>query len=192
MDDKALEKEAIRAEAKRTRSFMSLDSDEYDTLKNNFFDKIPVNEGDCIAAYWPKDRELDPHTIIDEALERRFDVCLPVVQKEEKVLRFARYTHETDMVEGAYKIAHPVVSDDTGWLEPDIVIVPMLAYDRKGYRLGYGGGYYDATLTALKEKKNVLAVGLAYAKQACLFNLPTEEHDVPMDWIVTEQGAHKF
>ncbi|MBI1302011.1 MAG: 5-formyltetrahydrofolate cyclo-ligase [Alphaproteobacteria bacterium] len=192
MDDKASQKETMREEAKRTRSFLSLDSNEYDALKNNFFDKIPVKKGDCIAAYWPKGRELDTHTIIDEALERGFDVCLPIVQKDEKVLKFARYENDMDMIEGAYKIVHPVLSDKTGWLEPDIVIVPMLAYDRKGYRLGYGGGYYDATLKALKEKKNILAVGLAYAKQACLFNLPVEEHDVPMDWIVTEQGVQKF
>ena len=86
----------------------------------------------------------------------------------------------------------PVVHEGTQWLEPDVVIVPLLAFDRRGYRLGQGGGYYDATLADLRAKKNIIAVGLAYAQQACLFNLPVEEHDQKLDWVVTPQGAQEF
>ena len=70
-------------------------------------------------------------------------------------------------------------------LEPDIFIVPMLSFDRRGYRLGQGGGYYDATLSAYRKKKSVQAIGIGYAAQAVLFTLPVELHDQKMDWILT-------
>ena len=70
--------------------------------------------------------------------------------------------------------------------------MPMLAFDRPGNRLGHGGGYYDTTLRALREKKKITAVGVAYAQQAVLFSLPVEDHDEKLDWIITEQNTHRF
>ena len=70
--------------------------------------------------------------------------------------------------------------------------MPLLAFDRRGHRLGYGEGYYDATLADLRARKKVIAVGLAYAQQAILFNLPAEDHDQPLDWIITPQIAQRY
>ncbi len=130
--------------------------------------------------------------VIDECLARGAKVCLHVIEQNKRVLKFAAWCDGIALEKGAFGVLQPALSDETEWLVPDVVIVPLLAFDRRGYRLGYGGGYYDSTLAAIKEDKDILSVGVAYGKQACLFNLPTEEHDLKMDFIVTEQDVHKF
>ncbi len=192
MNDVQTQKEALRAEAKRARGLMSLSGDEQERLCTLFFENVPLSEKTVIAAYWPKGRELDTQVLMDAIIKRGYWVALPVIEKDSLVLKFARWHEGIDMSSGAFGVSHPVINDQTEWLEPDVFLVPMLAFDRRGSRLGYGGGYYDATLAAYRERKDVLAVGLAYAKQACLFNLPNEAHDVRMDWIVTEQGVFSF
>ena len=77
-------------------------------------------------------------------------------------------------------------------LLPDILLIPFLSFDRYGYRLGQGGGYYDATLAHLREEKDILAIGMGYAQQAVLFKLPAEDHDQKMDMVITPQNVHDF
>jgi 5-formyltetrahydrofolate cyclo-ligase len=183
------QKNLMREQAKRTRGVLnSLDSQQQKKLGQNFFDNIEVSEDVCVASYWSVDRELDTSILMDELLDRGVKVALPIVEKGSRFLNFAQWKADTPMSIGAYNIPQPEIDEKTVWLEPDIFLVPMLAFDRRGNRLGYGGGYYDFTLAEYRNKKNVLAVGLAYAEQACLFNLPTEEHDQKMDWIITEQS----
>lgn len=185
-------KENLRAEAKRARGLLSLNQEQQDNICQLFLNSIEIKKGDVVAAYWPKGRELDTQILIDTLIDKDINVVLPVVQKDSRLMKFARYTHDVNMIEGPYGIGQPEINDKTQWLEPDIFIVPLLAFDRKGARLGYGGGYYDATLSEYKKTKDIICVGLGYAKQACLFNLPTEEHDIKMNWVITEQDAHKF
>lgn len=191
-DDLKIQKQALRAEAQRARGFMSLDIDAQKELCSNFFKSIDLSSSPVIAAYWPKDRELDTQVLIDECLGRGFTVCLPVIEGDERILKFAKFGHNIDLVKGRFGVCHPVLDENPEWLEPDIFFVPMLAFDRSGYRLGFGGGFYDATLAHYAAKKSIMAVGLAFAKQACLFGLPREDHDVKMDWIITERSAQKF
>ncbi len=191
-EDLKIKKQALRAEAKRARGLLSLDLGGYNNLCNNFFDNIDITKDTVIAAYWAKERELDVGALIDKFLEIGANVSLPVIEKGSKILKFAKYDNNIDLVEGAFGIAQPVIDENTKWLEPDIFLLPLLAFDRKGNRLGFGGGYYDATLSYYKSKKPIIAVGMAYAQQACLFNLPVEDHDIKMDWVVTEQSAVCF
>jgi 5-formyltetrahydrofolate cyclo-ligase len=79
----------------------------------------------------------------------------------------------------------------TGELSPDILLVPLLAFDARGYRIGYGGGHFDATLAELRAAKPILAVGLAYAAQE-VDEVPREPHDERLDWIVTEREARQI
>jgi len=81
-----------------------------------------------------------------------------------------------------------VPSPDADEMVPDLVLVPMLAFDRQGHRLGYGGGYYDRTIARLREVGDVLAVGLAFSGQV-RDELPVEPHDMHLDWIITESAA---
>ena len=191
-DDIKARKQMLREEAVRTRGLLSLSNEELSQFSRLFFDNIPLAEDSVIAGYWPKDREFDVRPLLEEFLEKGVCVALPVVEKGSKVLRFARWHQDIDLVVGAYGINHPVMNEDTEFLEPDVVIVPMLAFDRRGGRLGFGGGYYDATLADFRLRKKILAVGVAYAQQACLFNLPSEDHDVRMDWVITQQQAYSF
>ncbi len=186
------EKEVFRAEAKKARSLLGLNPQEHKSLHTHFFQNIEVNESTVIASYWPKERELDTQDLIDECLNRGARVALPVIQKGSRILKFVQYTNNTDLITGAFGVHHPPISEATQWLEPDIFMVPLLAFDRRGYRLGFGGGYYDATLAHYKNKKETTAIGLGYAQQACLFNLPVEDHDVKMDWIITQQNAQNY
>lgn len=183
------QKQTLRAEAKRARGKMSLDGRAQERLCDLFFEHVPLSDNTVVASYYPKGRELDSVPLMDRLLGEGYPVALPVVQKESKILTFALWDGTAALAEGAFGIYEPQNGD---LVEPDVFLVPMLAFDQRGGRLGYGGGYYDATLSAYKAKKDILAVGLAYAQQACLFNLPAEEHDIPMDLIVTEQKIYRF
>ena len=189
-EDTKAQKDIMREQAKRTRSMLNnLDSVAQKNLCQNFFDNIEVSEGTCVASYWSIDRELDTSILMEEMLGKGIKVALPIVEKGSRILKFAEWSNDTPMSIGAYKIPQPEIDDNTAWLEPDIFLVPMLAFDRQGARLGYGGGYYDSTLEEYRNKKEILAIGLAYAEQACLFHLPSEDHDQKMDWIITEQNV---
>ncbi len=192
MEEIKARKQMLREEAVRTRGLLSLSNDELSQFSRLFFENIPLAQDTVVAGYWPKDREFDVRPLLEEVLAQGVCVVLPVVEKGSKVLRFARWHQDIDLVVGAYGINHPVMNEDTEFLEPDVVIVPMLAFDRRGGRLGFGGGYYDATLADFRLRKKILAVGVAYAEQACLFNLPSEKHDVRMDWVITQQQAYSF
>lgn len=187
-----LGKDTLRHEAVRHRERIDPGSENPEDASALFFEVIKPQTGQVIALYWPKGREIDTAPLMDNLLQAGFTCALPVVVKGQKELRFARWDESVPLAEGPYGVFQPAIDDKTQWVDPDIVIVPLLAFDRHGYRLGYGGGYYDATLSALREKKAVTAVGLAWSQQAVLFNLPVEPHDEKLDWVITPQRAQKF
>ena len=123
------------------------------------------------------------------ALAKNHICGLPVVQKESRALTFAKWKQTMTLEKGAYGILEPAIKE---WLEPDIIIVPLLAFDRRGHRLGYGGGYYDATLTFLRAKKTTLVVGVGYDAQENALDIPNNEHDQKLDWILTPTMAKEF
>lgn len=182
-------KDALRKEAARCRGLLTPRFEDADEAAVLFFETLDPQENQVIAAYWPKEREFSPLPILERAMDKRIACALPVIQKGDKVLKFARWRDGDALTKNAQGVLEPASKD---WLEPDIVIVPLLAFDRRGYRLGYGGGYYDATLRALRAKKNIIAAGIAYAEQAVLFNLPAETHDEKLDYVITPQRVHKF
>ena len=92
------------------------------------------------------------------------------------------------MVAGDFGALIPQSGD---WIEPEVVIVPLVAFDARGYRLGYGGGFYDRTLEGLRAKRPTLAVGFAFAAQE-MPRVPIEATDQPLDAIVTEDGIRLF
>ncbi len=171
---------------------MDVRAEKLDSAFDLFFEKINPHSGQIVAAYVPHGREFDVYPLIDMLLERQIACALPVVKESSLELGFALWDGVQELEKGAYGILAPAQNAQAAWVEPDIVIVPLLAFDRRGYRLGQGGGYYDATLRALRNKKPVMAVGIGFAQQACLFPLPVEEHDEKLDWVVTPQEAHYF
>lgn len=169
-------------------------SEDAEQAARNFMDAIQPRPGQVIALYWPKGREFDTMPLLHELLEGGWICALPVIQKDERLLRFAGFSTNDKVDAGPFGLMQPAINENTRWVEPDIFVVPMLAFDRHGNRLGYGKGYYDATLHHYRhdEEKQIIAVGYAYAQQAVLFNLPVEDHDERLDWIVTPARAQRY
>jgi 5-formyltetrahydrofolate cyclo-ligase len=187
-----MNKEFFRPEAIRVRDNIESGINDADDAARNFFEAIAPVPGQSVALYWPKGREFDTLPLMHELLLAGITCALPVIQKDERLLKFAAYKDGDAMEEGPFKVVQPKISDSTIWVDPDIFVIPLLAFDRHGNRMGYGKGHYDATLKHYRAIKPVVAVGYAYGQQAVLFNLPAEPHDEKMDWIITPQKAQRF
>lgn len=188
------QKAHLRVEALRQRTLIPHDHKDFEIFRDLFIEHIPLSSNQIVAGYWPKEREFDVSVLLDSLFEKGTSVVLPVVLENSKILKFALWDGNINhLVKGAFGVYHPVVNSDTQWLNPDIVIVPLLAFDRRGFRLGYGGGYYDATISSFRASgRQILCVGAAFAQQACLFPLPVDDHDMHLDWVVTPQKVYRF
>lgn len=142
-----------------------------------------------VAGTLPMRSELDPRPLMRRLEAMGARLALPRTPRRGEPLTFHRWDSATSLVGGRFGVTEPAA--DTPVVTPDVVLVPLLAFDRSGARLGYGGGFYDLTLAALRRAGPVRAVGLAYAAQE-VERVPVEPHDVRLDAIVTEQGWLRF
>jgi len=140
--------------------------------------------GATVSGYMPIRTEIDPRAAMAEACAHG-TVAVPVIEGQGLPLSFARWTPDAAMVAGPYGASVPLRLSP---VVPEIVIVPLLAFDRRGGRLGYGGGFYDRTLAQLRAQRPTLAVGFAFAGQE-VAAAPLEETDQPLDLIVTQAGV---
>ena len=143
--------------------------------------------GDVVAAYWRIRDELDCQPILVKLMDSNQTVVLPVVLGPEQPLDLRVWEQGASLYESGFGTLAP--SELAPKAEPDIVIMPLLGFDGRGTRLGYGGGYYDRTLASMTKKPKL--IGLAFAAQE-LDRIPREKHDVPLDAIVTEAGVRHF
>lgn len=145
---------------------------------------LPAPQKAVIGFCWPFKAEFDARFAVHHWREQGAVAALPEVIGKGQPLRFSQWWPGAPMTRGVYDIPIP---DGTPVLPPDIAIVPMNACDGRGYRLGYGGGYFDRTLAALERR--VLAIGVTY--DACRVpSIFPQAHDIPMDFIVTEAGIY--
>ena len=146
-----------------------------------------VNAGTTrvVSAYMPIRTEVSPLPTMRRLVSEGHQVCVPVISASGRPLDFAEWSPDETMVAGPFGA---VVPADLRLVEPEIVVTPLLAFDRRGYRLGYGGGFYDRTLTELRGRGRGYAVGFAYATQE-IDVVPTDDFDAPLDAIVTEHGS---
>ncbi len=148
---------------------------------------LEPHRGTTMAGYMPIKTEVNPLPVMgDHALKGRFG--LPVVVGAGQPLIFRRWLPGTTLVPGAFGA---MVPEKTGEVVPEVVIVPLVAFDRAGGRLGYGGGFYDRTLERLRAQRPTLAVGFAYAAQEAE-TLPQDPTDQPLDAVVTEAFTLEF
>ena len=132
---------------------------------------------------------MNPLTLIDFLETHGKTICLPMVINKNRPLIFKSWSPGKDLVKGHYGIHVP---DNDQIMTPDLVICPLLAYDAKGMRLGYGGGFYDRTISHLRRNKQTRYMGLAFSEQKSYHDLPSEAHDVPLDAVLTETGISNF
>lgn len=135
--------------------------------------------GQPLAGYMPMRTEIDCLPAMEA---HDGPVAVPVILAPGEALRFRRWTPQARMVPGDFGALIPEAGD---WIEPRVLIVPLLAFDRRGYRLGYGGGFYDRTLEGLRARGPVTAIGFAFAAQE-VAAVPTEATDQRLDLIITE------
>ena len=140
-----------------------------------------------LSGYVPIRTEIDPLPAMAEAVAHG-PVGVPVIEAAGQPLKFARWEPDTDMVDGPFGARIPAVAD---FFEPEILIVPLVAFDARGGRLGYGGGFYDRTLEWLRGRRPTLAIGFAFDAQQAEA-LPLEPTDQPLDLLVTESRVLEF
>lgn len=155
-------------------------------LASQPFPVVPKPGASVVSAFFPYQSEIDTRLLLGKLAGEGWTTCLPIVIVLGKPLVFRRWRPGEPTVPGIWNIPRP--SDEADVVEPDVLMVPMLAFDRKGYRLGYGGGFYDRTLGLLRKKKNVVAIGVAYAAQE-VDSVPHGDHDQPLDFVMTEKGS---
>ncbi|PTW51357.1 5-formyltetrahydrofolate cyclo-ligase [Rhodovulum kholense] len=173
-------KAALRAEAQARRAVVHDPARAAEALAR--LDAVLAPHlGRPAAGYLPIRSELDPRPAM-AALGARGPVGVPVIEGAALPLSFRLWTPDCAMERGSFGVSIP---SEPRPMVPEVLIVPLLAFDRRGIRLGYGGGFYDRTLALLRARGPVLAVGLAYAGQE-LPDLPAEPTDLPLDLIVTE------
>ena len=140
-----------------------------------------------LAGYMAMRTEIDPLPAMEEAAAHG-PVCVPVIQGAGLPLVFSRWVPGGPLRDGPFGAKVPEVDD---FIEPEILIVPLVAWDMNGGRLGYGGGFYDRTLERLRARRATLAIGFAFAAQIT-DDLPLEPTDQPLDMLVTERGVITF
>jgi len=147
---------------------------------------IDIADGAGVSGYIAMKGELDPRPALQALETRGCTLLLPYTQARGAPLRFLEAPGGEATGRDAFGIAAP--PETAAERNPALLLVPLAAFDRRGFRLGYGGGFYDAALTRLRRTGHPVAIGWAYAAQE-VAEVPTEPHDARLDWIVTEREA---
>jgi 5-formyltetrahydrofolate cyclo-ligase len=142
--------------------------------------------GAVVSGYWPMAEEMDVRPLLARLFERGYPLALPVVVGKGEPLDFRSWAPGTALEDGVFGTRHP--GPDRTAARPRVALVPLLAFDRRGYRLGWGAGFYDRTITALRAEGPLLAVGVAYALQE-VASVPHADTDARLDWVATEAGV---
>jgi 5,10-methenyltetrahydrofolate synthetase len=142
----------------------------------------------CVGFCWPWRGEFDAREEVANWLARHRDcrAALPVIEQTGAALRFREWTPESVMAPGPFGIPAPVSGE---WCVPDVMLLPVVAIDPAGFRLGYGGGYFDRTLAAMQPRPVTVGLGFDFQQVA---SIAPEPWDVPLDWRVSEAGAVKI
>lgn len=152
-------------------------------ITQHLMEGFPQLAGMTIGIYWPYQGEFDPRHAVRHFRDRGARTALPEVVRKAEPLRFRHWQPGVAMTKGVYDIPVPA---DTEIVVPQALIMPPVGFDAAGYRLGYGGGFYDRTLASIAPRP--LTIGVAYE----LSRLPTihpQEFDLAMDYVVTERGV---
>jgi 5-formyltetrahydrofolate cyclo-ligase len=182
-------KAGLRAMAHRKRAaiYSEARAEAAKAAAGHFFSGVQLAPGEVVAAYWPIRDELDCRPVLTRLVDSGQPVCLPVVIGDGEALELRLWAEGEPLYPSGFGTLAP--PEGAPVVEPDVILVPLLGFDRQGTRLGYGGGYYDRTLTILSKRPRL--VGYAFAGQE-IEHIPYEPHDIPLDAVVTEAGYRSF
>lgn len=140
-----------------------------------------------VAGYWALDDEINPAKTLQHLRALGYRTALPVTQGRDAGLVFRLADSATPLRKSSFGVMEPSSGEE---VMPDVVLVPLLGFDDRCQRLGYGAGHYDRTLAGMRAHRDVFAAGLAFDVQRVGHDLPAEDHDQPLDCIITEKGVY--
>jgi 5-formyltetrahydrofolate cyclo-ligase len=180
----------LRAAALAKRDALS-DEQRADAAQGLARRKLPfeIAPGMIVSGYSPIRNEIDPAPLMRKLAEAGAKLALPAVLARGKSLAFRAWSPDDRLMLGPLGIPEP--SPAAAELVPDIMLIPLAAFDASGHRIGYGAGHYDYTLAHLRKVKAVVAIGIAFAVQQ-IKAIPALPHDVALDYVLTEKKVFDF
>jgi 5-formyltetrahydrofolate cyclo-ligase len=150
---------------------------------------LAVKPGTIVSGFMPMKSEINPLPLMRKLAQAGAQLALPAIAGRGQPLIMRAYTFGDELARGQWGIREP--KPEAPEVAPDILLVPLACFDRAGHRIGYGAGYYDMTIRALRAKKPVTAVGLAFATQE-ISQVPAVPHDERLDFVLTERETIDF
>jgi 5-formyltetrahydrofolate cyclo-ligase len=183
------DKKALRTEARAGRAKLAHACPDFGETIARYADDLPVSARATVGGYRALPGEADPSALMESLRSRGCELAYPRVHMKGQPLWFHAPVEHEPWVPGAFEILEP--RSDWPRAYPLVLLVPLLAFDAEGYRLGYGGGYYDRTLAQFRLERPILAIGVAFAGQE-VDQVPRDASDQPLDSLVTELGLRRF
>jgi 5,10-methenyltetrahydrofolate synthetase len=153
-----------------------------ETSLKEILDPLPAQ---ILSAYWPYKGEIDLRPTMERLQAKGWTTALPHVAGPRKPLEFHKWIAGMEMDAGVYGIPVPRTHE---LVRPDVIVMPLVAFDSENYRLGYGAGYFDITLVRLQPRPRAIGVGFEFTRLDTIHPLPT---DIPVDFVITEVGIQK-
>ena len=189
-DTKCTDKSQLRAEAFARRDALPADARAAaaEAIAARPF-PVTITPGEIVSGFSPMKTEVNSLPLMRKAAQLGARLALPAIAGRGKPLIMRAYTFGDELARGQWGIREP--KPDAPEVLPDFLIVPLAAFDRLGHRIGYGAGYYDMTITALRAKKKVVTIGIAFAAQE-IASVPATERDARLDFMLTEREVIDF
>jgi len=182
-------KKEWRIAARTARDSVALSDAQYDEVTGHLISELitKMDKDPIVAVYWPIGNEFDTRRLLETLAQRNIKTALPRVSIDGNGLYFHTWSWGEPLENSRFSLSEPFNNINT-LCTPDLVIMPLLAFDEVGTRLGYGAGQYDRTL----ENRKVMKVGVAFDEQKTSIALPSFDHDIKMDAILTPSGVTRF
>lgn len=180
----SVNKAALRAEALSRRAALDpTERIEASLAIAEYADDLPFPPGAVVSAFLPIRDEIDPRPLMDRLRQAGHPLCLPAIVEGRLVFR--AFSRETALVRAGFGTVEP--GPEAPVIAPEAMLVPLAAFDRTGHRIGYGKGYYDCAIQALRQSGAPVCVGVAFSVQE-VDGIPAEDHDQPLAFVLTEKG----
>ena len=182
-----LEKKIIRKFLINRRKHLSRDYEKKNMSHIHLRPLLHNINSDYVGSYVDYNFELSTNSLNKYLIEKNINICLPKINSQSKEINFYKFSTGTKLIKNKYNILEPEVTNEI--IFPKLVLVPLLAFNESGFRLGYGGGFYDKYFSS-QEEKDIIKVGLGFSFQK-VNEIPIENHDQKLDWILTESYLYK-
>ncbi len=182
-----MKKEELRNKIKALRKCLARQEilEKSDIIYNKLFELEKINQAKTVMVYIDAFNEVRTDKIIKKLLDDGKKVCAPITDKSTKTITAYYFVDSKDFVKGAYGILEPPKTHIADISQIDVAIIPGIAFDKSGNRMGFGEGYYDRFLSRLEGTK----IGICYKFQ-CEYNIDADEYDIPMDYIINEEEIY--